>query len=89
MLIRKIANLTQGNRSATSYYCELKMLWSDFRALKLFPTRNLDILEALVKSDDSDILLPFLMGLNEEYAHVCNQILLMNPLPLPTVSRAH
>lgn len=81
MLKRKMVNLTQGDRCVTKYYTELKMLWSHYRMLKLFPTDNLELLRLLIKTDESDLLIQSLMGLNEEYGHISNQISIMTPLP--------
>lgn len=86
-LKKRIANFSQGCRLVTSYYSELKMMWSDFRALNPHPTSNLELLALLNKADDKDLLLQYLSGLNDDYTYVSNQILLTSPLP--TVSCAH
>lgn len=86
-LKRKLVNMTQGNRTVTSYYGDFKMLWTDLKALDPYPACSSDTLKALLERDQRDMLLHFLMGLNEEFSHVCNQILLM--VPLPSTSKAY
>lgn len=86
LLKRKIVNFTQGDMSVTSYYTALKTLWNNYRSLKPLKCKSTESLKDLMESDEEDLLIQFLMGLNEDYSHICNQILILDPLP--TVSSA-
>ncbi|GAA0153054.1 hypothetical protein LIER_11379 [Lithospermum erythrorhizon] len=77
-LRRKIYAARQGNDSVTVYYNKLKRLWDEFRCIKPNLVRI---------GDDEEKVMQFLMGLNDEYKAIRNQILLMEPLP--SISKAY
>ncbi|GAA0143518.1 hypothetical protein LIER_35756 [Lithospermum erythrorhizon] len=71
-LRRKIYAAKQGNDSVTVYYNKLKRLWDEFRCIKPNLVRM---------GDDEEKVMQFLMGLNDKYEAIRDQILLMEPLP--------
>ncbi|XP_010260173.1 PREDICTED: uncharacterized protein LOC104599359 [Nelumbo nucifera] len=74
-LQRDISTISQGNLTMAQYYTKLKKLWDE-----LASKRMCDI-------TSSNRLMQFLMGLNDSFDHIKNQILLMDPLP--TVNKAY
>ncbi|XP_058008156.1 uncharacterized protein LOC110669723 [Hevea brasiliensis] len=78
-LMKQISTFFQGNNSLVVYYTKLKRLWDEYTcsahecvcgASKLF-----------VEIENKHKVMQFLMGLNDAYDHVRNQILIMEPLP--------
>ncbi|KAL0009567.1 hypothetical protein SO802_011069 [Lithocarpus litseifolius] len=85
-LQKDIVGITQGQSSITSYFTQLKVLWDELRNVQPFPvcscgscTCNLG--QKLSDLQHQDLVMQFLMGLNESYSQVRAQILLMDPLP--------
>lgn len=78
---RKIASISQGDVSVAMYSMSLKKLLEELMCLVPIPpyicnsTNGSRYLNALSQ------LMLFLMGLNESYDHVRNQIPFMDPLP--------
>lgn len=86
-LKKEISSTMQGNRSVTEYLTELQKLWDELRSLRPLPAWSCEALEKLTEHQDTDDLVQFLMGLNNEYEAVKDQILLLDPLP--NVSKAY
>ncbi|KAL4597736.1 hypothetical protein ACB092_11G010400 [Castanea dentata] len=85
-LQKDIAGITQGQSSITTYFTHLKALWEQLQNFRPFPTCscgsctcNLD--KKLSDLQHQDLVMQFLVGLNDSYAQVRAQILLMDPLP--------
>ncbi|KAL0009562.1 hypothetical protein SO802_011064 [Lithocarpus litseifolius] len=85
-LQKDIVGITQGQSSITSYFTQLKVLWDELQNVQPFPvcscgscTCNLG--QKLSDLQHQDLVMQFLMGLNESYSQVRAQILLMDPLP--------
>ena len=85
-LLKDIAGITQGQSSITSYFTQLNVLWDQLQKFRPFPmcscgfcTCNLG--QKLNDLQHQDLVMQFLMGLNDSYAQVRAQILLMDPLP--------
>ncbi|XP_050278612.1 proline-rich receptor-like protein kinase PERK8 isoform X2 [Quercus robur] len=85
-LQKDIAGITQGQSSITSYFTQLNVLWDQLQKFRPFPmcscgfcTCNLG--QKLNDLQYQDLVMQFLMGLNDSYAQVRAQILLMDPLP--------
>ncbi|KAK2361432.1 putative mitochondrial protein [Trifolium repens] len=78
---------SQGNRSVTDFYSELKLLWEELELYLPIPTctcRNRCVCEAMRSARRNHVLLHtvrFITGLNESFSTVKSQILLMEPLP--------
>ncbi|MCI00474.1 hypothetical protein A2U01_0021493, partial [Trifolium medium] len=81
----EICTLKQGDSTISSYYTKLKKLWQELDNFRPIPTCNCDeTCTAITKIHhykDSDQVIRFLKGLNEQYSHVRAQIMLMDPLP--------
>ena len=85
-LKKDIAGITQGQSSMTSYFTHLKALCEQLQNFRPFPacscrscTCNLG--KKLSDLQHQDLVMQFLVGLNDSYAQVRAQILLMDPLP--------
>ncbi|XP_030963039.1 uncharacterized protein LOC115984209 [Quercus lobata] len=85
-LQKDIAGITQGQSSITSYFTQLNVLWDQLQKFRPFPmcscgfcTSNLG--QKFNDLQHQDLVMQFLMGLNDSYAQVRAQILLMDPLP--------
>jgi hypothetical protein len=68
----------QGTRSVSEYFTSLKSVWEELDNLP--PLSACSCSAKLYHSQDFTIC--FLKGLDERYAMVCSQILLLDPLPL-------
>ncbi|XP_016677333.2 uncharacterized protein [Gossypium hirsutum] len=86
-LHQSIAHLTQGDATVSSYFTQLKLLWDEYTALVPFFTCDCEVAQQNSSHLHQQRLFQFLMGLNETYAAVRSQILLMQPLP--SVNRAY
>ncbi|CAA0830197.1 Unknown protein, partial [Striga hermonthica] len=82
-----ISNFAQGNLTVTSYYTKRKCLWDDYACIVAVPECNCGAEKAYSDHDSETKLMQFLMGLNDIFEPVKNQILLMEPLP--TINRAY
>ncbi|GMJ06794.1 hypothetical protein HRI_004348600 [Hibiscus trionum] len=86
-LYREIASLTQCDNSISVYHTRLRLLWDEYAVLVPLPSCECDESKDIVAHALQQRLFQFLMGLNDSYASVCSQILLMSPLP--TVYQAY
>lgn len=83
-LRRDLATLTQDQLSVTMYYTKLKALWDEYVSYRPGCTcgscscGGYRLVEKFVQFEH---LMKFLMGLNESFAHIRAQILLMDPPP--------
>lgn len=78
---REITTITQGNKSVTQYFTELQRLLDDIVSMQPPPTCSRTTKSTLEQYTNCRNVIRFLVGLNEGYAAVKYQILLMNPLP--------
>ncbi|XP_048446320.1 uncharacterized protein LOC125480094 [Pyrus x bretschneideri] len=78
---QEIHGSVQGNMNIDVYYTKLKSFWDDRDALCYFPTCAYGAAKELMQFQQSQKTIKFLMGLNEPYAAVRGQILLMDPFP--------
>ncbi|GAU37803.1 hypothetical protein TSUD_276210, partial [Trifolium subterraneum] len=81
----EIYTLKQGDNSISSYYTKMKKLWQELDNFRPIPENSChDACQAVVKMReyrDSDQVIRFLKGLNDNYSAVRSQIMLMEPLP--------
>nr|XP_029120159.1 uncharacterized protein LOC114914118 [Elaeis guineensis] len=82
-----MSGFSQGNSSVTVYFTKLKKLWDKLSCLHQYPVCNCGAAKTIANMENEDKLVQFLMGLNESYEHVKNQILLMDAFP--SVIRAY
>ncbi|XP_038713330.1 uncharacterized protein LOC120007200 [Tripterygium wilfordii] len=80
-LKKEIASISQGILSVTDYYTRIKAFWDELYHYRPLPTVSTEAMEILLSYQHQDCVMQFLMGLNDTYAHVRSQILLMDPLP--------
>jgi hypothetical protein len=81
----EIYTLKQGDNSISTYFTKMKKLWQELDNFMPIPISNcIDNCNAIArmkKYKDSDQVIRFLKGLNEQYSAVKSQIMLMDPLP--------
>ncbi|XP_073024180.1 uncharacterized protein [Primulina eburnea] len=80
-LHREIGRLTQANNIVSSYYCKMKQLWDEYSSLVIFPSCECDTARQYIAHEQQQKLLQFLMGLNDSYAQIRSQVLMMSRLP--------
>lgn len=85
---RQLSRVTQGNQSVCAYFTSLKRLWDELFLLRPIPECQYGMInkcscnafKRLTDMMEEDKLMELLSGLNEQYEHVINQILLTEPL---------
>jgi len=84
-LQEEIYSQKQGESSISSHYTKMKKLWQELDNFRPIPTSNcVDDCKAIAKMHeykDSDQVIRFIKGLNEQFSAVRSQIMLMDPLP--------
>ncbi|KAL5740024.1 hypothetical protein ACOSQ2_029204 [Xanthoceras sorbifolium] len=83
---RDIISLKQAQLSVITYFTRLKALWDEISNLQTFPISTCSANKTIAEFQQHR-LIQFLMGLNDSYAMVREQILVMDPLP--SVNRAY
>ncbi|KAL0322331.1 UNVERIFIED_CONTAM: Retrovirus-related Pol polyprotein from transposon TNT 1-94 [Sesamum calycinum] len=82
-----IHNCKQENMSIGAYYTKLKGLWDELDVLNCIPTCTCGSMKEFLQFQQNQKTMKFLMELNEVYANVRGQILLMDSLP--SINKAH
>ncbi|KAK2388029.1 putative mitochondrial protein [Trifolium repens] len=81
----EIFTLKQGDCTISTYYTKIKKLWQELDNFRPIPTSNCvancAAIAKMKSYKDSDQVIRFLKGLNEQYSAVRSQIMLMDPLP--------
>ncbi|KAK4397130.1 Retrovirus-related Pol polyprotein from transposon RE1 [Sesamum angolense] len=80
--LRQIASISQGNMDVVSYYTKLRMLWDELECIDPTPDCDCSSQRTLANKLASNQLMQFLMGLNDSFDAIRNQILVMDPLPV-------
>ncbi|KAL2466545.1 Uncharacterized protein Adt_42396 [Abeliophyllum distichum] len=78
---KEISSITQGNISVVVYYTKLKKLWDEYACLMPIPSCTCGAAKEVAETNTFNRLMQFLMGLNDFFDHIRNQILVMDPLP--------
>ena len=78
---KAIASLNQEQSSVSAFYTKLKGLWDVLMNYRPIPTCNCGALETLLDYQHNEYVMKFFVGLNDLYASVRGQILLVEPLP--------
>jgi hypothetical protein len=81
-LKQDVSTLIQGTMPIATCFTKLKGLWDELSALQPIPSCTCGALKEGLKLQQCQRTIKFLMGLNESYATVRGQLLLMEPLPL-------
>ncbi len=80
-LQKAIASLSQDQGSVSSYYTKLKGSWDELMNYRPIPACTCGALKTLMDYQHSEYVIKFLVGLDDSYASVRDQILLMDPMP--------
>uniref|UniRef100_A0A2N9F6C1 Retrotransposon Copia-like N-terminal domain-containing protein n=1 Tax=Fagus sylvatica TaxID=28930 RepID=A0A2N9F6C1_FAGSY len=80
-LQKAIASLNQEQSSVSAFYTKLKGFWDELMNFRPIPACNCGALKTLLDYQRSEYVMKFLVGLNDSYASIRGQILLMEPLP--------
>ncbi|XP_021837837.1 uncharacterized protein [Spinacia oleracea] len=89
---QQLSELSQGDdEEVSSFFTKIKMLWDQLDGLEPLPVCectgcSCNLTQQLLKTQQNQRLIQFLMKLNEKYEHPKSTILMMNPLP--TISKA-
>ncbi|XP_075491274.1 uncharacterized protein LOC142529589 [Primulina tabacum] len=83
----EIHNCVQGSMSVGSYFTKLKGLWDEREAICTFPICTCGSIKEVAVYLETQKTMKFLTGLNESYAGVRSNTLLLDPLP--TVNKAY
>ncbi|XP_077234185.1 uncharacterized protein LOC143876356 [Tasmannia lanceolata] len=86
-LRRTLINLQQDQHSVLSYFNRLKALWDELSSYTTLPTCSCGAMKLIADLHQQERLMQFLTGLNDSFAAVRSQILMMDPLP--TVAKAY
>ncbi|XP_075486382.1 uncharacterized protein LOC142525993 [Primulina tabacum] len=81
--IRKLlSGLQQGSMDVTTYCTRLRTLWDELKDFQLVSMCNCDSMKGCIHFQNQECVMQFLMGLNESYAQIRAQILVMDPIPI-------
>ncbi|XP_061356238.1 uncharacterized protein LOC133300683 [Gastrolobium bilobum] len=86
-LQEEIYKMQQGDCLVTEFYTQMKIMWDELDNLKPLPTCSCDDpctcggYNLMRTYRDPDQVVRFLKGLNEQYAHVRSQVMLLDPFP--------
>ncbi|KAL5582411.1 hypothetical protein UlMin_014853 [Ulmus minor] len=80
-LKQKLLGLTQGSIDINTYYTRMKILWDELREFKPIPVCNCGGMRVWMEDQQNECVMQFLMGLNDSYAQLHAQILMVEPLP--------
>ncbi|KAG8650605.1 hypothetical protein MANES_07G054076v8 [Manihot esculenta] len=83
----KISLISQNSASASVYFIELKGLWDELGSINTLPPCTCGASKAIYEINNRNRLMQFLMGLNDTYRIVRDQILGMDPIP--SVNKAY
>ncbi|KAL2248515.1 UNVERIFIED_CONTAM: hypothetical protein Sindi_2703800 [Sesamum indicum] len=78
---REVSTVSQENKTLAAYFFKLQKLWDEMTSLNPVPVCSCGAGTKFAEKISFTQLIQFLMGLNDAYDHVRNQILLMDPLP--------
>jgi len=84
---REMCNISQGANDIATYFTKIKSLWDELDDLDEIPMCTCNSAEKMLKREQNQKLLQFLMGLNDDYNSVRGNILMMSPLP--TISQVY
>ncbi|XP_056695291.1 uncharacterized protein [Spinacia oleracea] len=90
---QQLSELTQGDEEeVASFFTKIKMLWDQLDGLEPLPVCvctgcSCTLTQQLLKTQQNQRLIQFLMKLNDKYEHPKSTILMMSPLP--TISKAY
>ncbi|XP_019152375.1 PREDICTED: uncharacterized protein LOC109149170 [Ipomoea nil] len=83
----EIYGLKQGSLSVSDYYTRCRTLWEEMNTLRPFPLCkcdprcSCDLADIIRKERDTDQVIRFLQGLNDDYNSLKSNVLVLDPLP--------
>ena len=83
----QIQNCKQGNSSISEYYTRLKIPWKELELYRCFllctcsSPCSCGLISKLKKEHEDDCVIHFLCGLNDVYAPIRSQVMLIEPMP--------
>ncbi|XP_048446046.1 uncharacterized protein LOC125479925 [Pyrus x bretschneideri] len=83
----EIHGCVQGTMTVSSYFTKLKSLWDERDVLCAIPACSCETKKEIASYVETQKTMKFLMGLNDSYATVRSNTLLLEPLP--TVNKAY
>ncbi|XP_051150303.1 uncharacterized protein LOC127264801 [Andrographis paniculata] len=86
-LKRSISSLKQGDDSIATYVTKLQELWEELLTIDPPMECTCNTSRKILDKQERDLLIQFLIGLNERYEAAKEQILIMDPLP--SMSKAY
>ncbi|XP_031287978.1 uncharacterized protein LOC116146695 [Pistacia vera] len=78
--MKEIATIQQGTSTIPTYHTRLKILWDEYASMLLPASYTCLVSKVTKEHEQTQKVMQFLMGLNENYSAVQSSILLMNPL---------
>jgi len=80
-----LANLSQENDTVSVYYGKLKTIWDETLIYDPIPSCNCGAMKIIYDRYQRDYIFQFLMGLNDSYSPIRDQIMLLDLIP--TIAR--
>ncbi|XP_038713409.1 uncharacterized protein LOC120007280 [Tripterygium wilfordii] len=80
-IIKEICNMRQGGDFVTDYYAKLKSLWDELEDYDQLPSWSCGGLDQVRLKKEKQKVMQFLMGLNDCFSAVSNQVLIKEPFP--------
>ncbi|XP_019196007.1 PREDICTED: uncharacterized protein LOC109189835 [Ipomoea nil] len=83
----EIYGLKQGTMSVNDYYTRCRTLWEEMNSTRPFPVCrcdpkcSCDLIDQIRKERDTDQVIRFLHGLNDDYSNLKSNVLVLDPLP--------
>lgn len=74
-------NLAQGSLDINGYFTHLKILWDELKNYQPVPECSCGGMKSWTNHLEQEYVIQFLMGLNDSYAGIRAQILMLDPLP--------
>ncbi|XP_075473941.1 uncharacterized protein LOC142504998 [Primulina tabacum] len=77
-----LTGLHQGSMDISSYYTRMRTLWDELKDFQPIYVCQCGSIKEWMDYHNQECVMQFLMGLNESYAQIRAQILMMEPLPV-------
>ncbi|XP_073049302.1 uncharacterized protein [Primulina eburnea] len=77
-----LTGLHQGSMDISSYYTRMRTLWDELKDFQPISVCHCGSIKEWLDYHNQECVMQFLMGLNESYAQIRAQILMMEPLPV-------
>ncbi|XP_061368048.1 uncharacterized protein LOC133311050 [Gastrolobium bilobum] len=76
-----IYRLQQGEKPVTEFFTQIKTMWDELESLKPLPTCTCGAVQQVKTDCERDLVIRFLKGLNDQYAGVRSNIMMLDPFP--------